>query len=104
MKHSGESVHGCHGTDMEKPEYGRITAKENIVYYHVLEGMIGGIPLTGLKREQVGRITVLANGCEVPVSDTWITGNYPDVVFADMGEDPRLPDRTDTVLKVEVRE
>ena len=104
MKHSGESIHGCHGTGLEKPEYGRITVKENIVYYHVLEGMIGGIPLTGLKKEQVKKITILKTGREIPVSDTWITGNYPDIVFADMGEDPCLPDAADTVLKVEVRE
>ena len=34
------------------------------------------------------------------IEDTWITGNYPDLVFASFGEDPRLPDAIDTVIKV----
>lgn len=104
MKHSGESVHGCTAVPVPKPEYGRITGKEGILYYHVTEGMIGGVPLLGLKREQIGKITLLKTGADIPVSDTWITGNYPDLVFADLGEDPRLADENDTVLRVELRD
>lgn len=104
MKHSGESVHGCGAVPVGKPEYGRITGRDDVLYYHVLEGMIGGVPLNGLKREQIRKITLLKTGEEIPVSDSWITGNYPDLVFADLGEDPRLPDDIDTVLRAELTE
>ena len=101
MKHSGESVIGCGGVPICKPEYGRITGNGKTLYYHVMEGMIGGIPLIGLKKEQISRITLLKTGRSLPVSETWITGNYPDIVFTDLGEDPRLPDTADTVIRVE---
>ena len=101
MKHSGESVIGCDGVPICKPEYGRITGNGKTLYYHVMEGMIGGIPLIGLKKEQISRITLLKTGRSLPVSETWITGNYPDIVFTDLGEDPRLPDTADTVIRVE---
>lgn len=103
MRHSGSAVYQCGAADLPKPEYGRITRCGNIVYYHIYEGMIGGVPLPGIRKEEVGSITILKTGKEIPVSETWITGNYPDIVFADMGEDPILPDETDTVLRVELR-
>ena len=93
--------HRLFEAELCKPEYGRITGNGKTLYYHVMEGMIGGIPLIGLKKEQISRITLLKTGRSLPVSETWITGNYPDIVFTDLGEDPRLPDTADTVIRVE---
>ena len=103
MKRNSASVYGCGYCPIDKPEYGRITAKENRLYYHVLEPMIGGIPLTGIRREDIGSIRLLYDGRSLPVSDTWITGNYPDLVFTDLGEDPDLPDPCDTVIEVTLK-
>jgi alpha-L-fucosidase len=100
MKHSGESVVGCGYSGVPKPEYGRITAKEDCLYYHVMEAQIGGIPLRGISRETIEEITLLKDGRKMEIEDTWITGNYPDLVFVSFGEDPRLPDPIDTVIKV----
>ena len=38
------------------------------------------------------------------IAKGWVYDNYPDVVFADLGPDPVLPDPVDTVLKVELAE
>ena len=40
---------------------------------------------------------VLDNRCR---STSWVHSDYPDIVFADLGLDPVLPDQTDTVLDV----
>ena len=100
MKVNGESVTGCTYAGMEKPEYGRITANGNDLYYHIFEEQIGGIPLIGINREDIDRIILLCENRELEVSDSWIVRAYPDLVFTDTGEDPDLPDQTDTVIKV----
>ena len=45
-----------------------------------------------------------ADGYEIPVSDSWVHSDYPDIVFASLGPDPVLPDPTDYVLAVEMNE
>ena len=47
---------------------------------------------------------MLATGAEVPIAKGWIYDNYPDIVFADLGPDPVLPDPVDTVLEVTLAE
>lgn len=46
---------------------------------------------------------LLATGAEVPISDNWMTANYPDTVFVTLGENPVLPDPIDTVLEVTLK-
>ena len=50
------------------------------------------------------KIRMLATGREVPVSHAWMHNDYPDMVFADLGTNPILPDPVDTVLEVEIEE
>ena len=40
----------------------------------------------------------------MPLSTSWVHSDYPDLVFADLGEDPVLPDPVDTVLEITVKE
>ena len=54
--------------------------------------------------DKVKKIRMLATGHEVPVSTSWVHSDYPDVVFADLGTNPVLPDPVDTVLEVELSE
>ena len=104
MKKNSKSIYGCGMADMPKPDCGRVTRNGNLLYYHVYENSIGPLPLTGLPVDKVKKIRMLATGHEVPVSTSWVHSDYPDVVFADLGTNPILPDPVDTVLEVELSE
>ena len=56
-----------------------------------------------MKKEEVRSIRRLADGSEVQVSTDWTHSDYPELVFADLGPDPALPDPVDTVLEVRLR-
>ena len=104
MKQNSASVYGCGMAGMDKPDCGRITRKGNLLYYHGFENSMGPLPLPGLKPGQVRKIRMLSTGREVPVSHAWMHNDYPDMVFADLGTNPILPDPVDTVLEVEIEE
>ena len=91
-------------SDLEKPEYGRITQKGNTLYFHLFENALGPMPLMGVPKDKVKRIRMLATGHEVPISTSWVHSDYPEIVFADLGSNPVLPDPVDTVLSVELKE
>ena len=100
MEKNGASIYGCGPAGLPKPEYGRYTRKGNRLYLHVYENALGPLPLPGLKREDIQAIHYLATGGSVPLSTSWVHSDYPEVVFADLGPDPVLPDETDTVLEI----
>ena len=104
MKDNSPSIYGCGKAGMAKPDTGRITRKGNKLYYHLFENTIGPMPLAGLKREQIDHVRLLATRGEVPLSNSWMSSNYPEIVFADLGLDPVLPDPVDTVLEVTLKE
>ena len=58
----------------------------------------------GVKPEQVQSIRLLADGHEIPISYSWCRSDYPEIAFADLGPSPILPDETDTVLSVTLKE
>ena len=104
MKDNSPSIYGCGKAGMAKPDTGRITRKGNKLYYHLFENTLGPMPLAGLKREQIDHVRLLATRGEVPLSNSWMSSNYPEIVFADLGLDPVLPDPVDTVLEVTLKE
>ena len=104
MKDNSPSIYGCGKAGMAKPDTGRITRKGNKLYYHLFENTIGPMPLAGLKREQIDHVRLLATRGEVPLSNSWMSSNYPEIVFAELGPDPVLPDPVDTVLEVTLKE
>ncbi len=103
MGKNSRSIYGCGKAGMAKPDVGRITRNGNKLYFHLFENTVGCMPLIGLKREEIEKIRMLSTGAEVPVAQGWIYDNYPDVVFADLGPDPVLPDPVDTVLEVTLK-
>ena len=103
MDRNGESIYGCGPSGLAKPDYGRITRRGDALYYHIFENTVGPLPLFGLKKEDILSIRRLADGSEVPLSASWVHSDYPELVFADLGPDPELPDSIDTVLEVRVR-
>ena len=104
MGRNQESIRGCGPAELPKPEYGQVTRKGNTLYFHMFENTLGPVPLMGLKPNAVQSIRLLADGHEIPVSSNWCHSDYPDVVFADLGPSPILPDETDTVLAVTLKE
>lgn len=100
MVKNHESIYGCGKSTLPKPEYGRITAKGKKLYFHLFENTLGPVPLIGLQRDAIASIRVLATGAEIPLSTSWVHSDYPNIVFANLGEDPVLPDEVDTVLEV----
>jgi alpha-L-fucosidase len=106
MSKNGQSIYGAGIANLPKHDFGRFTQKGSKLYVHVTEGTIGPIPIAGLKREQVKRVRLLSDGAELPVAETWVTGNYPDYVFVSTNRDAvgtyALPDSTDTVIEIEL--
>lgn len=103
MDRNGESIYGCGPAGLDKPDYGRITRRGDVLYFHIYENTIGALPLLGLRHEDVQSIRRLADGSEVRMDRDWICGNYPDIVFANLGPSPLLPDPVDTVLEVRMK-
>ena len=104
MKKNSDSIYGCGKAEIAKPDMGRITRNGNHLYYHLYENAIGPMPLPGIRKDELDCIRYLATGAEVPVSVSWVHSDYPEIVFADLGPDPVLPDPVDTVLEVILKE
>lgn len=104
MQINGESIRGCGPSGMEKPEWGRITRRENVLYLHIYENALGPLPLYGIPAEKIRAMRLLQDGREIPLSVSWVHSDYSDMAFADLGPDPVLPDGDDTVLKVLLEE
>ena len=102
MEKNGESIYGCGMSDMPRPDFGRITQKGNKLYYHIFDNTIGPVPLIGIEKKDVKKIRLISAGAEVPIADNWVSKNYPEITFADLGKNPILPDPVDTVLEVEL--
>ena len=100
MAVNGESIYGCGKAGLSKPDFGRFTKKDDILYLHVYENAIGPLPVPQLNKSQVLSATRLYDGSEIKISSSWVHSDYPHVCFLDLGPDPMLPDQTDTVIKV----
>ena len=100
MHDNAESIYGCGRSELPRPEFGRVTQKDKTLYFHMYENTMGPVPLLGLRAEDVAGIRLPSTDQEMPVSTSWVHSDYPDIVFADLGPNPVLPDPVDTVLKV----
>ncbi len=100
---NGDSVYGCGKAGLPKPEFGRYTRKGDRLFCHIYENSVGPLPLPGLRAEDIAGMRLLATGAEAPIARSWVCSNYPDTVFADLGQDPVLPDPVDTVLEIKLR-
>ena len=100
MEKNGESIKNCGPAGLDKPEFGRITRNGDRLYFHIYENTLGALPLLGVKKEDVRSMRLLGSDQSVGISTSWVHSDYPQILFADLGEDPNLPDPIDTVLEV----
>ena len=100
MGKNGESIKNCGPAGLDKPEFGRITRNGDRLYFHIYENTLGALPLLGVKKEDVRSMRLLGSDQSVGISTSWVHSDYPQILFADLGEDPNLPDPIDTVLEV----
>ena len=107
MEKNGESIYQCGISSLEKPDWGRYTQRGKTIYAHIYETPLGALPLYGVKPEQLDKVTYLADGSEVKRGEACNTALYQDVAFVSFGENPvftyPLPDKKDTVLKIELK-
>ena len=103
MQANGERIYGCGKAGFAKPEFGRFTRRDDTLYLHVYENSIGPLPVPQIKKSQVKSAVMLCNQKEIPISTSWVHSDYPDVCFLDLGENPVLPEPTDTVIRVELK-
>ena len=103
MNDFSESIYGCGPCELPKPENGRLTARDNKVYYHITEMAIGGIPLYGIDKKQIQSIRLLSDGTEVKVMDYWTVNNYPDMAFIEFKGSTVLPNEVDTVIEITLK-
>ncbi len=108
MKKNGESIYGCGPCRIPKPEWGRYTQKGNEIFAHVYEAPLGSLPLYGIAAGELESARLLSTGAELRRGEAWNSVLYPETAFVSFGNNPvftyRLPDETDTVLKLTVTE
>ncbi len=90
MGKNGEGIYGCGASRMPRPDFGRITQKGNKLYYHIFDNTIGPIPLMGIQKKEVKKIRLISTGAEVPIANNWVSNNYPEITFADLGQNCRM--------------
>lgn len=104
MKVNSESIYNCGYAGIPKPEWGRYTRNENIIYAHVYEPSIGPLALTGINPKDVESITLLRDSSELRRGDSFVTKSYEGTLFVSFGDIPfytyPLPDKIDTVIKI----
>jgi len=69
-----------------------------------------------LKKDKIKRITLLSTGEELTIIESWVTDNYPNIVFISFSKrkeressmildspfKPQMPDAFNTVIEVEL--
>lgn len=109
MTDNSESIYGCGmATDLAKPEWGYYTQNGNALYAHIFDQPIGPLALPGLDKTNIKRASLLRDGSEIMVSNSWTTKAFSDVTYLEFGGVSHftypLPDDIDTVIKIELRQ
>ena len=78
MQKNSDSIYGCGGCDLPKPENGRITRNGKTLYYHhIMENSIGGYPAARAFRSmRLESIRLISDGTEIKPLKNWIVENY----------------------------
>jgi len=106
MRLNGESIYGCGSADMETPQWGRITKKDNTLYLHWMYPKIGYINMKGYADKALS-VTILPTGAEAFTASSW-WGNKAENNFLINVNTPiyhtfPLPDPYSTVIKMQLK-
>ena len=106
MKYNGESIYECRESTLPVSAFGcRVTARDHILYLHIMQQPVGPLPLSGIRPKDIRYARILSTGAEVEVlTKGWAAENYPDYTFISLAsqanETQLLPDSADTVIKL----
>ncbi len=107
MKLNGESIYGCGSADMGRPEWGRFTKKDNVLYLHWMYPKVGYINMKGFA-EKTETVTLLSTGAEASTATEWWgnkeKGNFFININMPIYHTFSLPDQHNTVIRMELTE
>ena len=103
MKINGESIYGCGKSEINKPDWGYFTQKDNTLFAHWTNPKIGYINIKACS-ERTNKVTILNTGKEAFTTTKW-WGNEDEGNFFINVKSPihftyELPDKIDTVFKI----
>ena len=107
MKTNGESIYGCRDTSLPKPDWGYFTQSGNTLYVHWTNPQVGHINLGDIA-EKVQDVTVLNTGQPAATSKSWWGNESKGNFFVNVNQPTyltfQLPDSTDTVFRISMKE
>lgn len=80
LRDNGEGIFGCGPSSLPKPDWGLLTAKGDKLYAHILEPVIGPVPLVGLEGKVKGA-KLLSDGISLSLDRPWNVSKFPKDAF-----------------------
>ncbi|KEZ85284.1 alpha-L-fucosidase [Clostridium sulfidigenes] len=97
---NGDSIYGCKGSYLPKPEWGRYTQNGNLLYAHIYDRGIGHTNLNNL-RGKIKKARLLKDCSEIKVEFPWMAEEFEADAFI-LLPGAILPDEKDTVVELEL--
>lgn len=97
---NGDSIYGCKGSYLPKPEWGRYTQNGNLLYAHIYDRGIGHTNLNNL-RGKIKKARLLKDCSEIKVEFPWMAEEFEADAFINLPS-AILPDEKDTVVELEL--
>lgn len=97
---NGDSIYGCKGSYLPKPEWGRYTQNGNLLYAHIYDRGIGHTNLNNL-RGKIKKARLLKDCSEIKVKFPWMAEEFEADAFI-LLPSAILPDEKDTVVELEL--
>lgn len=101
LSKNGESIYGCGAVQCAKPDWGRYTGKDKVLFAHWLYPNIGDINARCVDAEKVKGVYMLPTGAELPYVKSWWGNSEAGNFFISTGKKPEKPYKYDTVLKIQ---
>ena len=101
MHRNSESIYGCGKAEIDKPEWGYYTQKDNKLYAHIFDRGIATFRFDGLEGK-IKNVRLLSDNSEIIPERPWYAADYPNDAFIELGT-ALLPDDTDTVIAMDLK-
>ena len=107
MKQNGRSIYDCGYAELPKPEWGRFTRNNNVLYAHVMEEQAGAICLSNLAGK-IEKMRLVKDNSVIDETFYWNLKEFSEhsfFFFSPTAADCYpLPDEIDTVVEIFLRE